>query len=123
MLSLLISPILVSDTSTRGERTITHHVGLLQIGGWTAYVAETNGSACLLEIIMFLSPIRSPAFARTAGWSNGMRSRLQNQRSRVQIPIVSRGFYDEHLLSSHGLYYIIINITDICTIYVCLSVI
>jgi hypothetical protein len=28
----------------------------------------------------------------TAGWSSGLRSRLQNQRSRVQIPVVSRGF-------------------------------
>jgi hypothetical protein len=39
----------------------------------------------------------------TAGWSSGLR----NQRSRVQIPVVSRGFGDEqlHLLTSHGWFY------------------
>jgi hypothetical protein len=43
----------------------------------------------------------------TAGWSSGLMSRLQNQRSRVQIPVVSRGFCDEqlHLLTSHGCLY------------------
>jgi hypothetical protein len=48
----------------------------------------------------------------TAGWSIGLRSRLRNQRSRVQIPAVSRGFCDEqlHLLTSHRCLYIIINI-------------
>jgi hypothetical protein len=27
----------------------------------------------------------------TAGWSSGLRSRIQNKRSLVQIPVVSRG--------------------------------
>jgi AAA+ superfamily predicted ATPase len=30
-----------------------------------------------------------------AGWSSGLKSRLRNQRSRVQIPVVNRGFCDE----------------------------
>jgi hypothetical protein len=44
----------------------------------------------------------------TAGWSSGLRPRLRNQRSRVQIPVVGRGFNDEqlHLLTSHGCLYI-----------------
>jgi hypothetical protein len=70
---------------------------------------------------------RSARTLLTAGWSSGLRPRLRSQRSWVQIPVVGRGFCDEqlHLLTSHGcLYiYIIINITYICTIYVCLSVI
>jgi hypothetical protein len=43
----------------------------------------------------------------TAGWSSGMWSRLRNQRSRVQIPVVSKGFCNEklHLLTSHGYFY------------------
>jgi hypothetical protein len=41
----------------------------------------------------------------TAGWSSGLRSRLRNQRSRDQIPVVSRGFCDEHLLTSHGCFF------------------
>jgi hypothetical protein len=53
----------------------------------------------------------------TAGWSSGLKSRLRNQRSRVQIPVVSRGFCDLQLdlLTSHScLYtYIDINITYI----------
>jgi hypothetical protein len=55
----------------------------------------------------------------TAGWCS-LRSRLRNQRSRVQIPVMSRGFCDEHELWLF--IYIIINITYVCTIYVCLSV-
>jgi hypothetical protein len=48
----------------------------------------------------------------TAGWSSGLRSRLQNQRSRVRIPVVGRGFCDEqlHLLTSHGCLYILLSI-------------
>jgi hypothetical protein len=34
----------------------------------------------------------------TAGWCSGLMSRLRNQRSRFQIPVVSRGFCDEILL-------------------------
>jgi hypothetical protein len=45
-------------------------------------------------------------FALTAGWSSGLRPRLRNQSSRVQIPVVGRGFCDEHLLKSHGCLYI-----------------
>jgi hypothetical protein len=39
-----------------------------------------------------------------ADWSSDLRSRLRNQWSQVQIPVVSRGFCDEqlHLLTSHG---------------------
>jgi hypothetical protein len=47
----------------------------------------------------------------TAGWSNGLRSRLRNQRSRVQILVVSGGFCDEqfHLLTSRrGLYLLLL---------------
>jgi hypothetical protein len=41
-----------------------------------------------------------------AGWSSGLRSRLRNQRSLVQILVVSRGFCDElHLLTTHGCLY------------------
>jgi hypothetical protein len=38
----------------------------------------------------------------SAGWFSGSRSRLRNQRSRVQTPVVSRGFCDEklHMLMS-----------------------
>jgi hypothetical protein len=51
------------------------------------------------------------------GWSIGLRS-------RVQIPIVSRGFCDEqlHLFTSHGRLYNYYQY-NVCTIYVCLSVI
>jgi hypothetical protein len=44
----------------------------------------------------------------TVGWSSGLRSRLQNQRSRVRIPVVGRGFCVEqlHLLTGHGCLYI-----------------
>jgi hypothetical protein len=43
----------------------------------------------------------------TAGWSSGLSSRLRNQRFRVQILVVSRGFCDEqHLLTSHGCLYV-----------------
>jgi hypothetical protein len=56
----------------------------------------------------------------TAGWSSGLRSRLWNQRSRVQIPIVSRGFCDGQLHLLTSLLFIIINITYICYImYLC----
>jgi hypothetical protein len=45
----------------------------------------------------------------TAGWSSGLRSRLQNQRSRVQDPLVSKGFCNEllPLLMSRGCLYIL----------------
>jgi hypothetical protein len=45
----------------------------------------------------------------TAGWSSGLRPRLQNQRLRVQILVVSRGFCNKqlHLLTSHGCLYIL----------------
>jgi hypothetical protein len=48
----------------------------------------------------------------TAGWSSGLRSRLQNQRSRVRIPVVGRGFCDKqlHLLTSHCCLYILLSI-------------
>jgi hypothetical protein len=51
-------------------------------------------------------------FVMTAGWSSGLRPRLQNQRSRVRIPVVGRGFCDEqlHLLTSHGCLYILLSI-------------
>jgi hypothetical protein len=54
-------------------------------------------------------------YTLTAGWSSGLRFRPQNLSSRVQFPVVSRGFCDEqlHLLTSHGCLYIIINITYI----------
>jgi hypothetical protein len=37
---------------------------------------------------------------------------LQNQRSRVRVPVVGRGFCDEqlHLLTSHGCLYILLSI-------------
>jgi hypothetical protein len=48
---------------------------------------------------------------QTASWSSGLRYILRNQRSRVQIPVVGRGFSDEqlHLLTttSHGVLCII----------------
>jgi hypothetical protein len=61
----------------------------------------------------------------TADWSSGLRSRLRNQRSQVQIPVVSKSFCEEqlHLLTSHGCLYIIMNITYMFTIYLGLSVI
>jgi hypothetical protein len=37
----------------------------------------------------------TPRYPLTAGWSSGLRPRLRNQWSRVQIPVVSRGFCDE----------------------------
>jgi hypothetical protein len=50
----------------------------------------------------------------TAGWSSALRS-------WVQIPVVSRGFYDEHLhlLTSHGclyniIIYLIYRLNDLC---------
>jgi hypothetical protein len=46
---------------------------------------------------------------------SGLRSRLQNQRLRVQIPVVSRGFCDElHLLTSHGCLYYNLYMDDLC---------
>jgi hypothetical protein len=38
----------------------------------------------------------------TAGWSSGLKSRLRNQSSQVQIPVLTRGFCDEQVLTSHG---------------------
>jgi hypothetical protein len=59
----------------------------------------------LLMLILYNSYV-------TAGWSSGLKSRLRNQRSRVQIPVVSRGFCDEHLhlLTSHDCLYILLSI-------------
>jgi hypothetical protein len=63
----------------------------------------------------------------TAGWCSGLRSRLRNLRSRVQIPVMSRGFCDEplDLLTSYGyipiIYYYQYNIY--MYVYVCLSII
>jgi hypothetical protein len=47
---------------------------------------------------MFLIPFKNVTsqLLSTACWSSGLRSRLQNQRSPVQIPVVSRGFCDEN---------------------------
>jgi hypothetical protein len=61
----------------------------------------------------------------TAGWSNGLRSRLRNQRFRVHVPEVGGGFCYNYTCSRvMAVYiYIVINITYICTIYVCLSII
>jgi hypothetical protein len=44
----------------------------------------------------------------TAGWSSGLRSRLRNQQTRVEIPVVTTGFCDEqlYLLTSHGFLFI-----------------
>jgi hypothetical protein len=61
----------------------------------------------------------------TAGWSSGLWSSLRNQRSRVQIPVVSRVFVMNNYtcLRVMAVYiYIIINIVYKCTIYVYLSV-
>jgi hypothetical protein len=65
------------------------------------------------QILLFPKRLQSMSFILTPGWSSGLRSRLQNQRSRVLIPVVGRGFCDEqlHLLTSHGcLYYILLSI-------------
>jgi hypothetical protein len=52
-----------------------------------------------------------------ADWSSDLRSRLRNQKSRVQIPAASRGLCDKqlHVLTCLKTY--------LCTISVCLSII
>jgi hypothetical protein len=40
--------------------------------------------------------------------SSGLRSKLRNQRSRVQIPVASRGFCDEQLRSRVMAIYILL---------------
>jgi hypothetical protein len=59
-----------------------------------------------------------------ADWSSGLKSRLRNQSSRVQISVVSRDFCDEQFTLAHesyGCLCIIINITYIMHIIrVCL---
>jgi hypothetical protein len=71
-----------------------------RIRGSTSYMMETSRTW------------RRNYYYLTAGCSSGLRSRLQNQRPRIQIPIVSRGFCDEqlHLLTSHGCLYILLSI-------------
>jgi hypothetical protein len=51
-----------------------------------------------------------PLIHLTAGWSSGLRYRLQNQRPWVRVPVV--GFCDEqlHLVTSHGCLYILLSI-------------
>jgi hypothetical protein len=81
---------------------------------------ESVNSSTMLEIASWILALYKHLCTSTAGWSSGLWSRLRNQRSRVRILVVSRGFCDEqlHLLASHGcLYYIIINIRymyDLC---------
>jgi hypothetical protein len=72
---------------------------------------QCHGDLCG-KVSQILGNIKVSLFL-TAGWSSILRSRLRNQRSRVQIPVVSMGLRDEqlHLLTSHGcLYYFQYNV-------------
>jgi amino acid permease len=70
---------------------------------------------CMIRTLKYLAPFSLVAdffigksfrlfSTLTGGWSSGLRCRVRNQRSRVQIPVVSRDFCDEQLqlLTSHG---------------------
>jgi hypothetical protein len=64
---------------------------------------------CLYYLRYFLNVFQ---IKQSAGWSSGLRSRLRNHRSQVQIPVVSKGFCDEslHLLTSYGCLYVLLSI-------------
>jgi hypothetical protein len=51
-------------------------------------------------------------------WSSSLRPRPRNQRSRVQIPVVNRGFCDEQLQCSQSWLFIICTRNYQCDFYV-----